>query len=189
MLPWFFFAAALGEASNSLVANGNLLSKIYFPRLLVPISTVAVALVDLAIGVAILIVMMAVMGYAPSARLLVVPAFVLLAFGAALGLGLWFAALNVKYRDFRFVVPFVLMVGLYASPIGFSSSVIPERWRLLYSLNPMVGVIEGFRWAVLGDAFSPSIEALVLSTGFVVLLLVSGIWFFRRTERSFADVI
>ena len=189
MLPWFFFAAALGEASNSLVASANLISKIYFPRLLVPIATVAVALVDLAIGIGLLIVMMAFMGLAPNARLLAVPFFVLLATGTALGLGLWFAALNVKYRDFRFVVPFLLMIGLYISPIGFSSSVIPERWRLLYCLNPMVGVIEGFRWSVLGEAFPLRPDALLLSTGFCLLLLITGVSFFRRTERSFTDII
>jgi len=189
MLPWFFFSAALGEASNSLVANSNLLSKVYFPRLIVPLSTVVVSLLDLAIGMVLLIAMMAAMGYPPSFRFLLIPVFALLAFGAALGLGLWFAAMNVKYRDFRFVIPFALMIGLYVSPIGFSSDVIPERWRLLYSLNPMVGVIEGFRWAVLGDAFAPRSEALVLSAGLMSLLLASGIWYFRRTERSFADVI
>jgi len=189
MLPWFFFSAALGEASNSLVTNSNLLSKVYFPRLIVPLSTVVVSLLDLAIGVVLLIAMMAAMGYAPSFRFFLIPVFALLAFGAALGLGLWFAAMNVKYRDFRFVLPFALMIGLYVSPIGFSSNVIPERWRLLYSLNPMVGVIEGFRWVVLGDAFSPRREALILSAGLMFLLLASGIWYFRRTERSFADVI
>ena len=189
MLPWFFFSAALGEASNSLVTNSNLLSKVYFPRLIVPLSTVVVSLLDLAIGVVLLIAMMAAMGYAPSFRFFLIPVFALLAFGAALGLGLWFAAMNVKYRDFRFVIPFALMIGLYVSPIGFSSNVIPERWRLLYSLNPMVGVIEGFRWVVLGDAFPPQREALILSAGLMFLLLASGIWYFRRTERSFADVI
>ena len=189
MLPWFFFSTALGEASNSLVANSNLLSKVYFPRLIVPLSTVVVSLLDLAIGVVLLIVLMAVMGYLPNVRFLLLPVFSLLAFGAALGLGLWFAAMNVKYRDFRFVIPFALTVGLYVSPIGFSSNVVPERWRFLYSLNPMVGVIEGFRWVVLGDAFAPQSEALVLSAGLVLLLLISGVWYFRRTERSFADII
>jgi len=189
MLPWFFFASALGDTSNSLLANGNLLSKVYFPRLIIPVSTVMVPLIDLAIGLALLIAMMAAMGYPPTVRLLLVPAFILLAFGAALGLGLWFAAMNVKYRDFQFVIPFILMIGLYVSPIGFSTNVIPERWRLLYSLNPMVGVIEGFRWTVLGDSFPPRFEALLLSAMTVAILLASGVWYFRRTERSFADVI
>ena len=189
MLPWFFFASALTDASGSLVANGNLLSKIYFPRLLFPISTVLVSLVDLAIGLVLLVAMMTVMGYPPTVRLFSVLVFVLLAFGISLGLGLWFAAMNVKYRDFRIVVPFLLMVGLYVSPIGFSTNVIPEHWRLLYSLNPMVGVIDGFRWAVLGDAFSPRSGALVSSVVAMVILLTSGTWYFRRTERFFADII
>jgi len=189
MLPWFFFASALGDTSGSLVANSNLLSKVYFPRLIVPISTVVVPLVDLAVGLVLLVAMMVVLGYPPSFRLLALPGFILLAFGAALGLGLWFAAMNVKYRDFQFVVPFILMFGLYASPVGFSTKVIPSQWRLLYSLNPMVGVIEGFRWAVLGKSFAPPAEGLLLSAALIVLLLATGVWFFRRTERSFADVI
>ena len=189
MLPWFFFSGALNDCSNSLVANGNLLSKIYFPRLLVPLSAVAVALVDLAIGFVLLILMMAWLGYPPSARLFALPLFILLAFAAALGVGLWFAALNVKYRDFQFVVPFLLQFGLYASPIGFSSTVIPESWRLIYSLNPMVGVIEGFRWALIGGTFALRADALLISAALTAVLVAGGLWFFRRTERSFADVI
>lgn len=189
MLPWFFFASAVADTSGSLLANGNLLSKVYFPRLLVPVSTVMVPLIDLSIGLVLLVVMMAVLGYPPTVRLLLVPIFILLAFGLALGLGLWFAAMNVKYRDFQIVVPFLLMIGLYVSPIGFGTNVIPERWRLLYSLNPIVGVIEGFRWTVLGDAFPPRLDALVLSALVMVIFLTSGTWYFRRTERSFADVI
>ena len=189
ILPWFFFSSALGDTSNSLLANGNLLSKVYFPRLIVPMSTVLVPLVDLTVGFVLLVAMMAMLGYPPSLRLLAVPGFILVAFGAALGLGLWFAALNVKYRDFQFIVPFVLQFGLFVSPIGFSTNVIPERWQLLYSLNPMVGVIEGFRWAVLGEAFPLRTEPLLFSAGMVALLVGSGVWFFRRAERSFADVI
>ena len=189
MVPWFFFSGALSDCSNSLVSNGHLLSKVYFPRLLIPLSAVAAALVDLAISFALLVAMMAWLGYPPSARLVALPLFILLAFGAALGLGFWFAALNVKYRDVQFVVPFALQFGLYASPIGFSITVIPEQWRLLYSLNPMVGVIEGFRWALLGGNFTLRADALLISTVLTVLLLISGILFFRRTERSFADVI
>lgn len=189
MLPWFFFSGALSDCSNSLVANGNLLSKVYFPRLLVPLSAVAVALVDLAIGFGLLVLMMAWLGYPPSARLFALPLFILLAFAAALGAGLWFAALNVKYRDFQFVVPFLLQFGLYASPIGFASTVIPENWRLIYSLNPMVGVIDGFRWALLGGSFALRADALLISAVLTAALVAGGLWFFRRTERSFADVI
>lgn len=189
MVPWFFFSSALSDCSNSLVSNGHLLSKVYFPRLLIPLSAVAAALVDLAISFALLVAMMAWLGYPPSARLIALPLLVLLAFGAALGLGFWFSALNVKYRDVQFVVPFVLQFGLYASPIGFSINVIPEHWRMLYSLNPMVGVIEGFRWALLGGNFALRTDALLISSTLTVLLLISGVLFFRRTERSFADVI
>lgn len=189
MLPWFFFSGALNDCSNSLVANSNLLSKVYFPRLLFPLSAVAAALVDLAIGFGLLVLMMAWLGYPPSARLFVLPLFILLAFAAALGAGLWFAALNVKYRDLQFVVPFLLQFGLYASPIGFSSTVIPESWRLVYSLNPMVGVIEGFRWALIGGNFGLRADALLISVTLTALVVAGGILFFRRTERSFADVI
>jgi lipopolysaccharide transport system permease protein len=189
MVPWFFFASALGESSNSLVLNANLLTKVYFPRLLVPLSAVGVALVDLLIGLMLLVLLMLWLGYAPTYRVLALPAFIVLAFGAALGLGLWFAALNVKYRDFQHVVPFLVQVGLYASPVGFNSNVIPEGWRLLFALNPMVAVIEGFRWALLGGSFSLRPDSLVASIAVTLTVLASGLWFVRRTERAFADVI
>jgi lipopolysaccharide transport system permease protein len=189
MLPWFFFSSALSESSSSLIANSNLLSKVFFPRLILPASAVIVALVDFAINFALLLMMMACFGYSPTLRILVLPLFIMLTFCTALGLGLWFSALNVKYRDFQLVIPFLLQFGLYVSPIGFSASVIPEKWRLLYSLNPMVGVIEAFRWAILGGNFIPRFEALFLSTTLACVLVASGLWFFRRTERSFADVI
>jgi lipopolysaccharide transport system permease protein len=189
MLPWFFFSGALSESSNSLVTNSNLLSKVYFPRLLVPAAAIAVALIDFVIGFVLLLATMAWFGYFPTYRILVLPFAMLLAFGSALGLGLWFSALNVKYRDFQFVIPFLLQFGLYVSPIGFSTSVIPDQWRLLYSLNPMVGVIETFRWALLGSAFTLGREVIVLSAALTAVLLGSGLWYFRRTERSFADVI
>ena len=189
MLPWFLFSGAVSESGNCLVSNSNLLSKVYFPRLLVPAAAMAVALVDFVIGFVLLLLMMAWFGYAPSARILALPLFVLLACAAAFGLGLWFAALNVKYRDFQFVIPFLLQIGLYVSPIGFSSTVIPDAWRLLYSANPMVGVIEAFRWALLGSAFTLRADAMVLSVGLTGVLLASGLWYFRRTERSFADDI
>jgi lipopolysaccharide transport system permease protein len=189
MLPWFFFASAVSDGSQSLVLNSNLLSKVYFPRLAVPVSSIAVALVDFVIGLAALLAFMAAFGYWPTWRLVFVPLFFVLALASALGLALWFSALNVKYRDFQFVIPFVVLFGLYVSPIGFSTTVVPERWLLLYSLNPMVGVIEGCRWAFLGGDFVLRADALALSLVLGIVLLTSGIWFFRRTERSFADVI
>jgi lipopolysaccharide transport system permease protein len=189
LIPWFFFSSALAESSASLVVNGNLLSKVYFPRLLIPMSAVGVALVDLLIGLTLLGVWMAWLGQPFSYRVLLLPLYIVLAFGASLGLGLWFSALNVKYRDFQFVVPFLIQIGLYASPIGFSSNVIPEQLRFLLSLNPMVAVIEGFRWALLGDKFVVRYESIVLSIMVTLVVLLGGLWFFRRTERAFADVI
>jgi lipopolysaccharide transport system permease protein len=189
MLPWQFFAAALTESSNSLLVNANLVSKIYFPRLIVPAASVITSLVDLLISFSILVAMMAWYKFWPDWRILSLPLFMALAFGAAIGAGLWLCALNVKYRDFRYIVPFIVQFGLYISPVGFSSSIVPEQWRLLYCLNPMVGVIDGFRWAILrGDAplFWPG---LLLSIGLTALLCFSGTWYFRKMERTFADVI
>jgi lipopolysaccharide transport system permease protein len=189
MLPWQFFSNALTECSNSLVSNANLVSKIYFPRLIVPTSSVMVSFVDFLISGMILLALMAWYNFVPSWRILTLPAFIIIAFAASMGAGLWLAALNVKYRDFRYIVPFIAQFGLYISPVGFSSSIVPEKWRLLYSINPMVGVIDGFRWAILGGDAQIYLPGFILSTGLVVLLFVSGIWYFRRTERSFADVI
>jgi len=189
MLPWQFFSAALSESSNSLVANSNLISKIYFPRLIVPAASIITSLVDLLISFSILVAMMAWFNYWPDWRILSLPLFIALAFGAAVGAGLWLCALNVEYRDFRYIVPFIVQFGLYISPVGFSSSIVPEQWRLLYSLNPMVGVIDGFRWAILkGDAplFWPG---LLISIGLTGILCISGTWYFRKMERTFADVI
>jgi lipopolysaccharide transport system permease protein len=189
MLPWQFLATALGEASNSLIGNSNLISKIYFPRLIVPAGSVITSFVDFLISGAFLVALMAWYRFVPDWQLFTLPFFVLLAFAAALGSGLFLAALNVEYRDFRYIVPFIVQFGMYISPVGFSSSVIPEKWRLLYSLNPMVGVIDGFRWALLrGQAplYLPGLLASVLLTS---VLCLTGIWYFRRTERTFADVI
>jgi hypothetical protein len=152
MLPWTFFATGLSEASNSLINNANLMSKVYFPRLIVPTATVVVAFVDFLITFSMLIVMMAWFHFVPGWRILVLPAFILLAFLASMGPALWISALNVKYRDFRYIIPFIVQFGLYVSPVGFSSSVVPEEWRLLYSINPMVGVIDGFRWCIRNGA-------------------------------------
>ena len=189
MLPWQFFSNALTECSNSLINNANLVSKIYFPRLIVPTSSVIVSFVDFLISGMILLALMAWYNFVPSWRILTLPAFIIIAFAASMGAGLWLAALNVKYRDFRYIVPFIAQFGLYISPVGFSSSIVPEKWRLLYSINPMVGVIDGFRWAILGGEAQIYLPGFILSTGLVVLLFVSGIWYFRKTERSFADVI
>ena len=189
MLPWQFFANALSECSNSLVGNSNLISKVYFPRLIVPTSAVIVSFVDFMISGIILLGLMAWYNFIPDWRILTLPAFILIAFAASMGVGLWLAALTVQYRDFRFIVPFIVQFGLYISPVGFSSSVVPEKWRLIYSINPMVGVIDGFRWAILGGESALYMPGFLLSLGLVILLLYSGIWYFRRMERTFADVI
>ncbi len=188
MLPWQFFANALSESSNSLISNAQMITKIYFPRLAIPLAAVMVSFVDFLISFSILILLMGWYQYWPTWRLAVLPLLILFAFAAAMGAGLWMASLNVKYRDFRYIIPFVVQFGLYLSPVGFSSSVVPEQWRLLYNLNPMVGVIDGFRWAILGTGtiYWPGFS---LSIGLVVLLVVSGLWYFRKTERTFADVI
>ncbi len=189
MLPWQFFANALSECSLSLITNSNLISKVYFPRLIVPASTVIVSFVDFLISGMILLALMIWYNFVPDWSILTLPLFILIAFAAAMGAGLWLAALNVEYRDFRYIVPFIVQFGLYVSPVGFSSSIVPERWRLLYSLNPMVGVIDGFRWAILGGDSRLYWPGFILSVGLVGLLLVSGVWYFRKMERSFADVI
>lgn len=189
MLPWQFFANSLSECSNSLITNANLISKVYFPRLVVPASAIMVSFVDFMVSGIILLGLMAWYSFVPSWRILALPLFILIAFAAALGAGLWLAALSVKYRDFRYIVPFIVQFGLYVSPVGFSSRVVPTEWRWLYSLNPMVGVIDGFRWAILGGEFEIYWTGFWLSTGLVMLLLVSGVRYFRAYERTFADVI
>ncbi|MEH2455812.1 ABC transporter permease [Nostoc sp.] len=189
MLPWQFFANSLSECSNSLIGNANLISKVYFPRLIIPTSAVVVSFVDFLISGMILLGLMAWYNFVPSWRILTLPLFITIAFAASMGAGLWFASLNVKYRDFRYIVPFIVQFGLYISPVGFSSSVVPEKWRLLYSLNPIVGVIDGFRWAILGGESKLYLPGFLLSLGLVILLFISGIWYFRKVERTFADVI
>lgn len=189
MLPWQFFSGALSECSNSLINNANLLSKVYFPRLIVPTSAVIVSFVDFMIAGIILLALMAWYNFIPDWRILTLPLFILIAFAASMGVGLWLAALNVEYRDFRYVVPFLVQFGLYISPVGFSSTLVPQHWRLLYSLNPMVGVIDGFRWAILGGESQIYLPGFALSVGLVMVLLWSGIWYFRKMERTFADVI
>jgi len=189
MLPWQFFSNSLSECSNSLVTNSNLISKIYFPRLIVPTSAVVVSFVDFMISGIILLALMAWYNFVPSWRILTLPFFIAIAFAASMGAGLWLASLNVKYRDFRYIVPFIVQFGLYISPVGFSSNIVSEKWRLLYSLNPMVGVIDGFRWAILGNAYTIYLPGFLLSLFIVAFFVITGIWYFRKTERTFADVI
>lgn len=189
MLPWQFFASALTESSNSLIGNAAMISKIYFPRLIIPSSTVVVCLVDFLISFVLLVILMIIYKYTPDWRMFLLPVFLVMVFMTALGTGLWFAALNVKYRDFRYIVPFVVQFGMYISPVGFSSNVVPEKWRLLYSLNPMVGVIDGFRWSILGGGAQLYWPGFILSLGLLLLIFFSGIWYFHKTERFFADVI
>jgi lipopolysaccharide transport system permease protein len=189
MLPWTFFATGLSEASKSMVNNANLISKVYFPRLIVPTATVVVAFADFLITFFMLILLMAWYSFLPGWQMLVLPGFILLAFLASMGPALWITSLNVKYRDFRYVIPFIVQFGLYVSPVGFSSSVVPEEWRLLYSLNPMVGVIDGFRWCILAGQSPLYLPGLATSGCIAAFFLWFGLHRFRKTERSFADLI
>lgn len=189
ILPWTFFASGVVEASNSLINNERLITKVYFPRLIVPVATIVVAFVDFLISFVILLTLMIWYRYLPDWRVIGLPLFTILAFLASLGPSLWMAALNVKYRDFRYVIPFLIQLGFYLSPIGFSSSVVPEKWRILYALNPMVGIIDGFRWCILRGQGSLQPIELIISSGIVALFLWYGLRQFRRTEKSFADLI
>jgi lipopolysaccharide transport system permease protein len=188
-LPWLFFSSAISECGSSLVNSSNLISKIYFPRLIIPASSVITSFVDFLISAAILAVMLVGYRFMPSANLVFLPLFVIMTFALSLGAGLWIAALMVKYRDVRFVLPFVVQFGLLISSVGAPSTAIPEKWRLFYSLNPMVGIIDGFRWAILGGNFALNWVSFILSLVVTGLLVVTGVWYFRRTERTFADVI
>ena len=189
LIPWQFFTNSLSACSASLVSNSNMITKIYFPRLALPTSSIIVCFVDLLIAAAVLLVLMAGYQVWPTLRFLALIPLTVLATGAALGAGLWFAALNVKYRDFRYLLPFVVQLGTYVSPVGFSSSLVPGDLRLVYSLNPMVGVIDGFRWAILGEDAVFYLPGFLLSIGLAAVLLALGLRYFRATERSFADVI
>lgn len=188
LVPWTFFAGSLTNASNSLVGSSNLIKKVYFPRLAIPIATVLSGLVDFAIAFGMLIAMMIWFGVSPTAHALWVPLFLLLALVTALGVGLWLSAMNVQYRDVRYVVPFLTQFWLFATPVAYPSSLLDDKWRAIYALNPMVGVVEGFRWSLLGTTTNPSSIIAVSSTA-AVLLLVSGAFYFRRMERTFADVV
>jgi lipopolysaccharide transport system permease protein len=193
MLPWTLFATALGEASNSLIGNANLISKVYFPRIIIPAATIVVSFVDFLISFTILIAMMVWYLYAPGWQILLLPVFVLIAFLASLGPGLWITALNVKYRDFRYIIPFIVQFGLYVSPVGFSSQVIRDKFGdtafMIYSLNPMVGVIDGFRWCILGGDVPIYWPGFALSLVVVAFFLWLGVRKFRQMERTFADII
>jgi lipopolysaccharide transport system permease protein len=189
MLPWMFFSTAITDASASLVSSANLISKVYFPRLIVPAATIIVAFVDFLIGLVLMALLMLWYGFAPGWQILALPPLVLMAIAASFGPGLWITAVNVRYRDFRYVIPFLVQFGMYVSPVGFSSSVVPEKWRLLYSLNPMVGVIDGFRWAMLGGETPIYWPGFLVSLSVIAFFLWFGIRQFRRLERSFADLI
>jgi lipopolysaccharide transport system permease protein len=187
LLPWQFFATAFADAGNSLIANAHMISKVYFPRLVVPAGAIIVSLVDFVLSLAVLAALMLWYGVVPDWRIFTLPLLMLFAMATVLGPALWISALSVEYRDFRYIVPFGIQFGLYISPVGFASGIVPEQWRLLYSLNPMVGVIDSFRWAILGAPLY--LPALALSLAVTAVLLVSGFAYFRRTERVFADVI
>lgn len=189
MLPWTFFSTALTDASNSLISNTNLISKVYFPRMIVPVSSVITSLVDFGISSILMIGLYIYYGYAPGWQILFLPFFLLLAFIASIGTGLFISALNVKYRDFRYIVPFIVQFGLYISPVGFNSNMVPEKWRLLYSLNPMVGVIDGFRWCLLKGSQQLKVDTILISIAVSLIFLWLGIRQFRKMEKSFADLI
>ena len=189
MLPWTFFSTALADSANSLISNANLIGKVYFPRLIIPTATIIVAFVDLLVSFGILVAMMAWYQFLPGWQILLLPGFIFIAFLAVLGPGLWITALNVRYRDFRYVIPFIVQFGLYVSPVGFSSSVVPENWRLLYSLNPMVGVIDGFRWCILGGESQMYWRGFAIGLAVIASFLWLGIRQFRTMEKSFADLI
>jgi len=188
LLPWGFFSSALSDCSNSLVSNAHLLSKVYFPRLIVPASTLLVGLVDFAISCSLLVVLIFWYGYFPTWKILLFPVFTVLTAVCAFGLGLWAAALTVRYRDFRHLVPFFLQLGVYASPVGYATNLIPEKWRVIYYLNPMVGIIDGFRWSILGEE-NIYWTGVLFAVCFSALVLVTGLRFFRKSEATFADVI
>ncbi|HEY9363108.1 MAG TPA: ABC transporter permease [Chitinophagaceae bacterium] len=189
LLPWQFFSTSFTDASGSLVSNSNMLTKIYFPRLIIPVSTIIVNLVDFLISFFILVSMMIWYNFVPGWTILYLPIFLLLAFVASLSAGLYVAALNVKYRDFKYIVPFVVQFGLYISPVGFSSNIVPEKWKLLYSLNPMVGIIEGFRWSILGGDSQIYVPGMLISIAIVILMLIFSVRYFRKMEKTFADII
>ena len=189
LLPWQFFANSLSESSDSMVSNSNIISKVYFPRLIIPASSIVVSMVDFCITFCLMLAVMLWYGVYPTWRIIAIPALLVLALATSLGAGLWFAALNTRFRDFRYIIPFVIQLGLYVSPVGFSSNVVTGDWRLLYSLNPMVAVIDGFRWALLGNSAEIYWPGFTLSCALICLLMYTGVKYFRSMEKTFADVI
>jgi ABC-type polysaccharide/polyol phosphate export systems, permease component len=189
MLPWQFFANNLNDVSNSLITNANLISKVYFPRLIIPVSTIIVNLFDIVISLAILFALLFWYDFTLNWTLVLLPLFLLLTILVSLGAGLWLAALNVKYRDFRYLIPFIVQIGLYISPVGFSSNVVPEQWRMIYSANPMVGIIDGFRWAIIGGNTQIFWPGILISVIIVLVLFLTGLSYFRKAEKEFADII
>ena len=189
MLPWSLFSGALSESSNSLIGNANLIGKVYFPRMIIPVATLVTSCIDFLISFIILIGMMIFYQFVPGWRILLLPFFTLLALLASLGPGLWITALNVKYRDFRYIIPFIVQFGLYVSPVGFSSKVISEEWRMIYSLNPMVGVIDGFRWCVFGSESPIYLPGFMISFAIILFFIWLGVSCFRKMEKTFADLI
>jgi len=188
LLPWQFFSTSMSDASNSLIGNTNLITKVYFPRLIIPASSVITGFVDLIVSFGLLLLVLIYYQFVPSVNIVFLPIFLILVFFLSFGLGIYLTALNVKYRDFRYIIPFVIQFGLYLSPVGYVSDIVPSEWRVLFSINPMVGVIDGFRWSILGFGEFPffSVTITVIAT---IVTMIFGIWYFRRTERSFADSI
>jgi lipopolysaccharide transport system permease protein len=188
LVPWTFFANGLNQSSNSLVGSSNLITKVYFPRLIVPLAAVLSGVVDFAVSFAVLLVMMFFFGIVPTLNFLWLPLLLLLAFIASLGIGLWFSALNVEFRDVRYLITFVTQLWLFATPIAYPSSMLPQPWRTLYGLNPMAGVVEGFRWALLGTNTAPG-PIIAVSSTVAIIVLITGAFYFRRMERTFADLV
>lgn len=189
VLPWQLFSSGLTEAAGSLIGNANLITKVYFPRILIPIASIATCIADFVVTLGILALLMAYYKVEPTTALFALPLMTCWTCGIALGLGLLFAALNVKYRDFRYVVPFIVQFGMFVSPVAISSASISPQWRPVYSLNPLVGIIEGMRWSILGGELALSMSAMLISLGVTLICLFLGVWYFRRTERTLADVI
>ena len=189
LLPWQFFASAFQDSSSSLVGNANMISKVYFPRMIVPASSIIVAFVDFLVSFILLAIMMAWYKFVPSYKIIFLPLFLLMSIIFSFGAGLLVSSLNVKYRDFKYIIPFVVQFGLYVSPVGFSSDVIPAKWRFIYSINPMVGVIDGFRWSILGSEVDFYFRGFIISIVLIFMTLAIGIWYFRKTEKTFADRI
>jgi lipopolysaccharide transport system permease protein len=189
LLPWQFFASAFQDSSNSLIGNANMISKVYFPRMIIPASSIIVAFVDFLVSFILLAIMMVWYKFVPSYKIIFLPLFLLMALIFSLGAGLLISSLNVKYRDFKYIIPFIVQFGLYVSPVGFSSDVIPVKWRFLYSINPMVGVIDGFRWSILGKGVDFYFRGFIVSIILIFITLIIGIWYFRKTEKTFADRI